>query len=81
MDAPILGKDPIFWNVGGVPVAALPTPEGGVSIRAFDVPSPDGRRVSLNWAHDEGYECSLEEFEQLKRMCRLGLRIHAATGP
>ncbi len=38
MTAPIFGKDPIYWDVGGIPVAALPSPDGSVSIRAFDVP-------------------------------------------
>ena len=65
MSGPTLGKDPVFWNVGGVPVAALPTPDGGLTVRAFDVPSPEGRRVSLNWAYDEGFEVDEADFKRL----------------
>ena len=75
MSAPVFGKDPIFWDVGGIPVAALPSPDGSVSIRSFDVPvggsvlafdEPGGRPFSLNVARDEGCEISEADFLALK---------------
>jgi hypothetical protein len=75
VSVPVFGKDPIFWDVGGIPVAALPSPDGSVSIRAFDVPVggsvlafdvPGGRPFSLNVARDEGCEISEADFLALK---------------
>ncbi len=64
MALPVLGKDPVFWEVDGIPVAALPTPEGGVSVRAFDV--PEGRPFKPSLAYADGTPISAEAFERLK---------------
>jgi len=63
MSAPIVGKDPVFWDVGGIPVACLPKPEGGSRTLAFDV--PNGRPVSRAWARDEGVEIDEAAFTRL----------------
>lgn len=65
MSAPMFGKDPIYWDLDGVPVACLPTPEGGCITRAFDVPEP-GRPVTLSLALSEGVEVDQDRFEELK---------------
>ena len=64
MKSPVLGKVPVFFNVDGVPVSAVPTNGGGTSVRAFD--DPAGRPARLSWAMDEGAVISAEEFKRLK---------------
>jgi hypothetical protein len=55
----------VFWNVDGVPVSAVETPDGGLRLGAFDVTA--GRPISLALVLKDGVQITEAEFERLKR--------------
>lgn len=59
------GIDPIYWNVAGLPVSALPSADGGLSVQAWD--APEGRPFSLKKATSMGIVISEAEFVELKK--------------
>jgi len=54
----------VFWNVDGVPVSAVETPDGGLRLGAFDTPA--GRPISLALVLKDGVQITEAEFERLK---------------
>jgi hypothetical protein len=64
------GINPTYWNVGGLPVSALPQPQGEMSVRAWDV--PEGREFSLKKATALGIEISEADFVLLKKAAQSG---------
>jgi hypothetical protein len=54
----------VFWNVDGVPVSAVETPDGGLRLGAFDMPA--GRPISLALVLKDGVQIKEAEFERLK---------------